>query len=136
MPSLSAFALSENAMWYRLMHISTAFFFLINAIDFKKYATEFVLAGGIGLILVFDMYNSPLLHNWITALTLGLACLTLLINVRKNTLDKTLSRILVACAIGIFLVGYFTKLHFFFAEVIAMAILATGKLLEIHQANE
>lgn len=134
MPSLSSFALSENAMYYRMMHISILYFFVINAVEFKKYATEFVIAGGIGCILIFDMYNTPLLHNVFTGATLALACITLLINVKTSALDRSLAWLLVGCAVGIFLVGYFTKLHFFFAEVIAMACIAAGKLVEIHRS--
>ena len=134
LPSLSAFALSPNAMFYRTMHISAAFFFLINAIDFKKYATEFVCAAGMALILIFDMYNTPTLHNVFTVATLLLVCFTLLVNVKKTYLNKTIAISLVAASIVIFAIGYFTNFHLFFAEVIAMAFLSTGKLIETHNS--
>ena len=130
LPSLSAFALSSNAMYYRAMHLSVAFFFMINAIDFKKYATEFALAGGMGLILIFDMYNTPTLHNVITVSTILLACFTLVVN---SIIEKWRAWLLVGGAVGAFVIGYFTDFHFLLAEVMCMAFLATGKLLEIHK---
>lgn len=133
MSSLSAFALSDNAMYYRAMHLSMIGFFIVNAISLKKYVTEYAIALGLALVLMFDMYNSPVLHNVFTVGTLLLACVTLLINVRKNTLDRSLARLLVACAVGIFLIGYVTEFHFLLAEILAMLCIATGKLIEIHE---
>lgn len=129
MDSLSAFALSENARFYRLMHISAAFFFLVNALDFKKYATEYALAGGMALILIFDMYNDPVLHYVFTVATLLTACVTLIIN---SHLKKWLSYSITVAAVVVFLVGRTPLLHFLFAEVIAMALIASGKLTEIY----
>lgn len=128
--SLSAFALSKNALYYRAMHISTILFFMVNAISYKKYATEFALAGGMSLILIFDMYNHNVLHSIFTISTVLLACLTLVIN---SKLNKRLSWILVIGACTTFSIGYFTSMHFLLAEVITMAILASGKLLEIYK---
>ena len=131
LPSLSAFALSDNASWYRLMHLSMTWFFLINAMDFKKYATEFILALGIGLILIFDMYHHPLIHNLATAFTIALACFTLIVNA-KSSLKENIAIGLVAIAVIIFLIGYLTNFHLLLAEIIVMALISTGKLIEIH----
>ena len=133
MESISAFALSKNALYYRTMHLSMVFFFLINAVDFKKYATEFVLAAGVAGILIFDMYNNPVLHNIFTVGTLVLACITLLINVKEDSLSRELAVLLVLCTLGIFAVGYYTDMHFFLAEVLAMGFVATGKLIEVYK---
>ena len=133
LPSLSAFALSPNAMFYRAMHISMMLFLMINAVDFKKYATEFALAGGMGLILIFDMYNTPTLHNVLTVSTVLLACVTLLVNSKIN---KKVAWGLIIGAVGIFAYGYFTDFHFLLAEVLCMACLSAGKLVEIYSKGD
>lgn len=130
MPSLSSFALSDNAMWYRMMHVSVVMFFTINAVEFKKYATEFALAGGMACILIFDMYRTPDLHTIITVGTLLLACVTLFVN---SKISKVVAGFLTLSAAGIFAFGYFTEFHFLLAEVLAMACISAGKLIEIHQ---
>jgi len=129
--SLSAFALSDNALYYRLMHLSMTWFFLINAIEFKKYATEFILALGVGLILIFDMYQFPVIHNISTAMVILLACFTLIVNA-KSTLKKWVAVLLVIGAIGSFVIGYFTNFHLLLAEIITIVFIAVGKLIEIH----
>jgi hypothetical protein len=133
MPSLSSFALSENVVFYRFMHLSMSWFFLINALEFKKYATEFVLALLVGCILAFDMYHHHTLHLIFTAATVLLCCFTLLFNVNKG-LNSTFAMICVVGAVGTFAVGYFVEaFHFLLAEVICMAFLSAGKLKEIHK---
>ena len=132
MPSLSAFALSKNAVFYRFMHLSLSWFFLINAIEFKKYATEFVLALLVGCILAFDMYHHQVLHNTATALTISLVSFTLLVNA-KDSLNRGFALLCVVGAILSFVLGYFwDSFHLLFAEVLCMAFLSAGKLKEIY----
>ena len=132
MPSLSSFALSDNVVFYRFMHLSMSWFFLVNAIEFKKYATEFVLALLVGCILAFDMYHHYTLHLIFTAGTILLGCFTLLFNVNKG-LNSAFALICVLGAVGSFTTGYFIdSFHFLLAEVICMAFLAAGKLKEIY----
>jgi len=135
LPSLSAFALSDNAVWYRIMHLSASWFFLINAIEFKKYATEYILALGMGLILAFDMYHHTTIHNVVTVFTLVLASFTLLVNA-ETTFKKGIALIFVIGALGSFALGYFwTGFHFLMAEIIAMTFLSSGKLTEIYSVK-
>lgn len=132
LPSLSAFALEDNALYYRIMLLSASWFFLINALEFKKYVTEYILALGMGLILVFDMYHFPITHNIIVGVTFLLACITLIINTHKQ-LNEALAMVIVILAILTFIVGYFEEsIHLLFAEVVAMTLISTGKLIEIH----
>lgn len=133
LPSLSAFALSTNAMWYRMMHISAIGYFLINAVQFKKYATEFALAGGMALILIFDMYNTPTLHNVFTVATLVAACATLFINSPK--IPWYLATGVTVGAFGTFAYGYYSDFHFLLAEIIAMAFVTGGKLFENYKSE-
>ena len=130
--SLSAFALSDNVLFYRSMHLSMFAFFLINS-RFKKYATEYFLALGIGLILVFDMYHHPTIHFWATLLTILLACFTLIVNA-ESSLNKTFAGFMIGGALTSFACGYFIEsFHFLLAEVLCMGFIATGKLKEIYK---
>jgi hypothetical protein len=134
LPSLSAFALSDNALYYRLMHLSASWFFLINAFS-KRYVTEFLLALGMGLILSFDMYNYKVLHFIFTGATLALACFTLVYK-KKGFEFKQYMFISVGASI-IFVLGFFTEaLHLLLAEIIAMTVIINGKLLEVWEEKE
>lgn len=129
--SLSAHAITANNVFYNLMHLCASWFFLLNA-RYKRYATEYILALGMGLILAFDMYKHTTFHNLFTLLTLLLASFTLLWN-RKDTLDKWFGISCVAGATGVFALGYFTDIiYFLVAEIWAMTFIAVGKLKEIH----
>ena len=128
--SLSAYSLSPNAIYYRFMHLSMFAFFLLNA-HYKKYATEYILALLVGFILAFDMYHDTDMHNISTVGLVLLACFTLLFNA-KDSLKIGIALALSISSVVVFCIGYFTSFHHLFAEIIVMACLSTGKLIEIH----
>ena len=124
--SLSAYALSENVLWYRLMHLSAVMFFMLNT-DKNKY--NLYIGFGMGLILAFDMYHFQTIHNLVTVGTLVLAAYSL-VEVVKGLVRSQMLFIGVA-AVLVFCVGYFTNFRHLTAEIIAMAVLMNGKLLEV-----
>jgi hypothetical protein len=129
--SLSAYATADNNVFYNLMHLTASWFFLLNA-RVKKYATEYLLALGMGLILAFDMYKHTSLHNIVTVVTILLACFTLLWN-RETSLDKKVGIAVVISAVSVFVIGYFTDyISFLLAEILVMVLLSSAKLKEIH----
>jgi len=123
--SLSAFALEDNAIYYRIMHISASLFFILGG---RINRMDYYLSFGMALILAFDMYHFPVIHNTVTALTLLLAC-TSLVYYSKG-FERSLMIFLSGTAIGIFVIGYFFSLHLLAAEIIAMGCIMCGKLRE------
>lgn len=128
LPSLSSFALSDNAIYYRVMHITASWFFLLGG---RNNSHDYFLAFGMGLILSFDMYHYPILHNTVTILTLLFACFSLIYKASRG-FERSLAIFLSSMATGVFLVGYFVpSFHLLIAEIIAMAGITCGKLREI-----
>lgn len=126
-PSLSAFALSENALYYRAMHVSAALFLVLGKKRFDKY-----IAFGMALILGFDMYHYPILHNLITVITLILACFSL-IYLNKG-FYRNVMIFLSFSAIIVFVLGYFvSSFHLLFAEIISIGCIMNGKLIENYE---
>ena len=124
--SLSAYALADNVLWYRLMHLSVVMFFMLN-IDKNKY--NLYIGFGMALILAFDMYHFQNVHNIITVATFTLAAYSL-IEVVKGFARSQMLFIGVA-AVLVFGVGYFSNFRHLTAEIIAMSVLMNGKLIEI-----
>lgn len=123
--SLSAYALADNVLWYRLMHLSAVMYFMLN-IDKNRF--NLFIGIGMGLILAFDMYQFQTLHNIITASTLALAAYSLIKVVRG--FERSQMIFLGVAAVGVFCVGYFTNFRHLTAEIIAMATIMNGKLIE------
>ena len=126
--SLSAYALADNVLWYRLMHITAIMFFMLNK---NKNKYNLFVGFGMGLILAFDMYHFHIIHNVVTVGTLLLAAFSL-IEVARGLTKKQMIMLSVA-AVSVFCVGFFTNFRHLTAEIIAMAILMNGKLLEIYK---
>jgi hypothetical protein len=127
LPSLSAFALSTNVLWYRTMHISAIIF---CTIDGARRKSSYFLAFGMSLILIFDMYHHTLIHNIATASTLLLACILLL--VENKGFERIVMVPIVLSAVLFFSVGYFNStFHFLMAEILALGCIYIGKLREI-----
>lgn len=127
--SLSAYALSDNVLWYRLMHLTAVMFFMLNI-----YKNKYNLYIGflMALILAFDMYHYPIIHDVVTASALALAGFSL-ISVAKGFTRIQMMFISIV-AIIIFCLGYFNNtVHHLLAEIIAMSAIMNGKLLEIWQ---
>ena len=127
LPSLSAFALSDNALYYRLMHLSASWFLIIN---YKSSWHNLLLGFGMGLILIFDMYAFSMVHNIVTVATLSFACFSIIYNAKG--FERNLSIFLSGSAILYFCIGFFNNtFHLLIAEIIAMALIMVGKLREI-----
>lgn len=125
--SLSSFALSENVMWYRTMHICAILFLMSDARNNKH---SYYLAFGMSLILIFDMYHHFWLHTIFTASTLAFACFSIIYN--NLGFEKNVMYFLSFVAIFIFCIGYFVQsFHFLMAEIIALSCIYIGKLREI-----
>lgn len=126
LPSLSAYALSENVLWYRLMHLSAVIFFMLN-IEKNKFNLYAGLA--MALVLAFDMYHFPVIHDIATVSALLIAGYSLII--AYTGFMKSLMIFLSGVAVVIFCIGYFNStFHHLLAEIIAMAALMNGKILE------
>jgi len=124
--SLSAFALEDNAIYYRIMHISASLFFILGG---RINRMDYYLSFGMALILAFDMYHYPIIHNTVTGATLLLACLSLIYY--SKGFERSLMWFLSGVAVGVFTIGYFSpSLHLLLAEIIAMACIMCGKLRE------
>ena len=121
--SLSAFALSDNVVYYRVMHLTAVLFFALGE---RK---NLILAFGMASILAFDMYHFPTIHNIVTAFTLGYACFDL---IRTNKgFERTIMIFLSFSAVLFFCIGYFVdSFHHLLAEIIAMVCVMNGKLRE------
>lgn len=128
MPSMSAYALSENALYYRLMHLSASWFFLLDGAAYKRnlsYITGFLM----GMVLAFDMYNYPFLHDLFTCSVLICTALQLFHYSKRS--KKTITAILCVGAVGSFIFGYFfLPPYLFLAEVVTMMCIIIGKLKE------
>ena len=130
--SLSAYALSDNALWYRLMHLTAVMFFMLNT-DKNKY--NLFIGFLMALILAFDMYHYETIHNVVTASALALAGFSL-ISVAKG-FTRIQMIFITACAVGVFCLGYFNNtVHHLLAEIIAMTCIMNGKLIELWKINQ
>ena len=129
LPSLSAFALSDNALYYRTMHISASFAFLLDFAHYKRLS-NFLLGIGMALILIFDMYHYPFIHNFITFSVLIFACASIMYKLKGFELH--IATVLSVITLLVFALGYFVEsFHLLLAEIIAMCAILTGKLREI-----
>ncbi len=144
LPSQSAFALSENAIWYYFMHFSIMFAFFMMWMIFSKlkkqghvennkpwlYLLPVITGAG---VVIFDMYNWPKLHNIFTAALFITASLSLILNA-KNRDD---GMYIFACGVSalIFLLGVVSNVHLFFAEATVEFILGTLILDKIWEKN-
>lgn len=134
--SLSAFALSDNLVFYNLMHVSMLSFFMLNAQDYYRFNKNFILellvGFGFGMILSFDMYNNLILHDIFTVGTMLLAGFTLIRN--SNGFETHVMWALSSIAVVVFLLGFFiSTIHHLLAEIIAISALSIGKLREINR---
>lgn len=116
MISQSAFALSPNNHWYVLMHLSIIITFILDAVVAKKRLGWFVAIASAGT-LSFNMFDFPFIHNLFTALIMA----TAVFNIIYYSSPKTRPYAIVNSLVGIliFLLGLFTNVHLFFAEVVA-----------------
>lgn len=125
LPSQSAYALSENNIWYILMHCSIIASFLLDWFTHKKRWLNFLPAIGSFFILYWDMYNSSALHNWATGFTMATAVLSLLVYAPTA---RERVYIAVNCIVGAFMfpLGLFTEVPLFFTEIIAEFCIGIG----------
>ena len=143
--SLSAFASSDNAQWYNLMHVLAMAFWLLNAAAFNRahkkswifndritirHANLDIITGlGMGMILVTNMYLVYTWHVIFTVSTFAVALFNLIFTAPKK--DLVFRWVLASLAIVSFVTGYFTSFHFLVGEVLAMALIGVGMLRQI-----
>lgn len=116
LPSQSAFALSVNNPYYWAMHISIMIIFIVDAITDKRVMSYFV-AGGFMMVLGFNMYDYPVLHNWVTAIATALAVFNIIYY--SSTKERPFSIMNASVGSGLFLIGFLTDVHLFLGEAIA-----------------
>lgn len=123
--SQSAFALAPNAIWYYLMHFAIIATFVSDWWTHKSRWLNFAPALGSTLVLLWDMYNFPVLHNWATALTMAGAVSSLIVYAASQ---QERIYVIVACVIGavMFPLGMFTNVSLFFTEVVAETMIGVG----------
>lgn len=124
-PSLSSFANANNQIFYYLCLLGSSWFFILNGAK-RDNNLDYWVGFGMGGILLTNMYIMPTAHNIVTGLTLALAVFNIIYETTKK--ERIVNTFLGAGAVGIFCVGYFTSFNFLFAEVIAMAFIATGMI--------
>lgn len=84
-----------------------------------------------GGILFTNMYLVQIIHNIVTATTMGLAvgCM-ILYSTRRN---MAINIVMSVLAVSIFLLGFLTNVvHLFFAEWFAMFIIAVHMIKKVH----
>jgi len=141
--SLSAFASSDNAQYYNLMHVLGLAFWLLNAQAPNRAYTATRLLGVtikhgnidiltgllMGGILVTNMYLVYTWHIVFTVATLAVALFNILVTAPKA--DLIYRWIFAALALAAFVLGYFTEFHFLVGEALAMAMIAMGMARQI-----
>ncbi len=134
LPSLSAFANQHNAIFYWIMHLSAAggYFYYWSKVLSSKL--EFLIGIGLLLILGFDMYNTPMLHNIFTVATFLLAMYNDV--VLSSDKERPLAWFRCFVASSLFALGFFVwDVHFFFTEAVAMFCILVGMLRRIWVKN-
>lgn len=121
------------------MHIMAVSFFFINGAAknrIDKYTNgirhgklDYIVAMGMGLILVTNMYVAYTWHVIFTASTLAIALFNIIFTAPKVELGYRW--VLTGIAVTAFLVGYLTEFHFLIGEVIAMACVAVAMIRQI-----
>jgi hypothetical protein len=123
LPSQSAFALSENVIWYYLMHASIITTFALESFksleedrEFKAWWSALVAFATLGIV-IFDMYSYPVVHNVSTGVMAALAAGNLIYFASKK--ERPLA--IMNCGVGalFFMLGFLIwDVHLFFGEVI------------------
>ena len=132
LPSLSAFALSDNVLWYRLMHLTGSWFFLLYAL-YNSKVVGIVTSFMMGMILVFDMYHHHTIHDIVTLLTLLLSITLILHDIKFKSFNFIWGSFLSLGILLVFIIGYFVEsFHLLLAEIIAMFLVANAMLLKIY----
>ena len=131
--SQSAFALEPNNYWYWLMHASIFFTFALDAYTDRRLWSSLVSFFVLGIV-AFDMYEFPVLHNVMTGAMIVLA----IGNVVYYATDKERLFAVVNCSIGalLFLLGFFSAIHLFWAEVIIELCLGVAIARRIWRKND
>lgn len=114
LPSQSAFALSDNVIWYYLMHASIA---ITLFLDLKGKEVSVLAAIATLFIVIFDMYSYPILHGLATATMAALAAFSMIYYASK----KERPYAIVNCGAGAlcFVLGLLVwDFHLFFGEVV------------------
>ncbi len=124
LPSMSAFALSDNVIWYYLMHFSIIGIFIWDYITHKNWESIIVSLFGVG-VLIFDMYSFPIMHNIMTALLFASGVYNI-IRYADNTQERVYSIFNASVGTLFFLVGLWSNMHLFFAEGVAEFCLAVS----------
>lgn len=129
-PSMSAFANAENNPFYHAMHVFGSWFFLLMGAAYRRnwyYWTGF----GMGGILFTNMYLVQTVHNIVTATTMGLAVLCMI--VYSNQRNMVSNIVMASLAVIIFILGFLTNtVHLFFAEWFAMFLIAVSMIRRIY----
>lgn len=133
MPSMSAFALSNNVSWYILMHCCMILFWFWDSSAHYRPMSSFIGFANIG-ILAFNMYDDRWLHNGFTFLTVLLAVISLIYYSSKK--NKPHNYFIGGVVAIIFVLGLTTSLHLFLAEAIVIFCIGVGKLREIWSSNK
>lgn len=126
LPSLSAYALSPNAIYYRAMHLFGSWLFLIEGQKFRRHL-DMVTGICMGFILIVDMYFSGTVHNIFTASTMGLASFGIIYYSHWRYLGTNI--LISACAIAAFLLGLLLPYtsSIFWGEVFAMFCIGVSR---------
>lgn len=127
---MSAFANSENNPFYHAMHVFGSWFFILQGAARRRNLYYWV-GFGMGGILFTNMYIIQSIHNIVTATTMGLAVATMMFY--SNSRNMSANIFASVLAVGIFVLGFLIdSVHLFFAEWIAMAIIAVTMIRRVH----
>lgn len=126
LPSLSAYALSPNALYYRAMHLFGSWLFLVEGQKFKRHL-DMLTGICMGFILIVDVYFSQIFHNIFTAATMGLAVLSIIYYSDFRNLGTNI--MIATSALAAFLLGLYLPYtsSVFWGEVFAMFCIAVSR---------
>lgn len=127
LPSQSAFALSDNVIWYYMMHFSIMLTFLLD--EKGKWLSILGAIATFGIV-IYDMYNYPLLHNIMTGTMAAIASASMIYY--ASTKERPTAIMNVGVGALCFLLGLWVwDFHLFFGEVIIEATIGVAMVRRI-----
>lgn len=114
---------------YTVMHLSAVAFFFLHGFTRKNWL-DIVVGGLMFGIWYFDMYEHYILHVFFTVSTLLVAIFNMIKNAYRSQVYAEI--FMSAVAAFMFLIGYFTSLHFMVGEIVAMWCVGVGYLRSVH----
>jgi hypothetical protein len=135
LPSQSAFAFEPNNIYYWLMHGSIIVTYVLDLIVSKgKRWVSAIVAACSAAVLGFDMYNFPKLHDFFTALTFISASFNSIFYAPRKNRPLHIGNSFTGALL--FLLGLWSSIHLFLAEVFVEAAIGASMLVRIWREDK